>query len=204
MAGADEPAYRTLLTNIFEALKPTDSIEAFWARDIVDLTWEVGRLRQIEAGLLEAPDPAAERQADMSRRQAERTSALIEAMFAASGRDPNNPFPKSDAFTQAFTKDLLAGTGRQGSIPSADHGTSSVPASNNLVQAFLRYGHEFDRISRMITVAEGRRRAVLQELKRYRGARRTRVGSLDIGDTVVTAPHRSADRALARAREGFE
>jgi hypothetical protein len=35
-------------------LKPRDAIEEFLTRDVVDLTWEILRLRRLKAGLLRA------------------------------------------------------------------------------------------------------------------------------------------------------
>ena len=52
------------------------------------------------------------------------------------------------------------------SPPSRD-----IPADpRDLVQSFPRHSAELDRISRMIAVAEARRRLVLQELEQYREA----------------------------------
>src|SRR5215218_2190714 len=62
--GEDEHSYRQHLANMLATLQPKDSIEAFWAKDLVDLTLEIERLRQLEAGLLEAQARDAERNDD--------------------------------------------------------------------------------------------------------------------------------------------
>ena len=53
LAPEEEPgSYDTLRKAILSQLKPADLIEAIWARDIVDLTWEVWYLRQARAQIL--------------------------------------------------------------------------------------------------------------------------------------------------------
>lgn len=58
-------------------LQPKNSIEAFWAKDFVDLTLEIKCLRQIEAGLLEAQARDPNRSHDrIERDMAERWANL--------------------------------------------------------------------------------------------------------------------------------
>ena len=68
-AGDDEVSYRQRLASMLATLQPKNSIEAFWAKDIVDLALETERLRQVEAGLLEAQARDAERTHDAIQRQ---------------------------------------------------------------------------------------------------------------------------------------
>ena len=50
--------YDDLLARVTETLQPSDVLEHIWIRDIVDLAWEVFRLRRIKVEHLsaEAPD----------------------------------------------------------------------------------------------------------------------------------------------------
>jgi hypothetical protein len=50
--GESAASYDELLTRMTETLKPGDLIEEVWVRDIVDMTWEILRLRRLNAGML--------------------------------------------------------------------------------------------------------------------------------------------------------
>src|SRR5262245_29334768 len=50
--GESAASYDELLTRMTETLKPGDLIEEVWVRDIVDMTWDILRLRRLKAGLL--------------------------------------------------------------------------------------------------------------------------------------------------------
>ena len=52
--GEDTAAYDELLARISGAVKPADIFEEIWVRDIVDLVWEVLRLRWLKANLMTA------------------------------------------------------------------------------------------------------------------------------------------------------
>ena len=48
LEGEDSKAYDTLLARVSGAVKPKDIIEEIWVRDIVNLTWEILRLRRLK------------------------------------------------------------------------------------------------------------------------------------------------------------
>jgi hypothetical protein len=50
--GEDSNAYDELLARVSGAVKPSDIFEEIWVCDIVDLTWEVFRLRRLKASFL--------------------------------------------------------------------------------------------------------------------------------------------------------
>src|SRR5262249_9664763 len=50
--GEDPAAYDDLLARVSGAVKPSDILEEIWVRDIVDLSWEVSRLRRLKADLI--------------------------------------------------------------------------------------------------------------------------------------------------------
>ena len=54
LEGEDTAAYDELLARISGAVKPADIFEEIWVRDIVDLVWEVLRLRWLKANLMTA------------------------------------------------------------------------------------------------------------------------------------------------------
>jgi hypothetical protein len=50
--GEDGTAYNQLYRSMTVAVKPKDFLEEIWVRDIVDLSWDVLRLRRLKAQLL--------------------------------------------------------------------------------------------------------------------------------------------------------
>jgi hypothetical protein len=54
LPGEQEAEYATLIARIVAVAQPRDAIEDLLTRDVVDLTWEVFRLRRVKAGILKA------------------------------------------------------------------------------------------------------------------------------------------------------
>src|SRR5258708_18300784 len=52
IAGEDGAAYDLLHGSVTAAVKPNDFLEEMWVRDIVDLSWDVLRLRRLKPQLL--------------------------------------------------------------------------------------------------------------------------------------------------------
>jgi hypothetical protein len=54
LPGEKQADYADVAVRIVRAATPRDAIEEFLVRDVVDLTWEILRLRRVKAGLLRA------------------------------------------------------------------------------------------------------------------------------------------------------
>src|SRR5271165_2456559 len=52
LPGETEADYRDIAQRIVAAARPKDAIEEFLTRDVIDLTWDILRLRRLKAGLL--------------------------------------------------------------------------------------------------------------------------------------------------------
>src|SRR5262245_55599556 len=52
LQGEDGAAYEALLQRISGTLRPADIFEEIWTRDVVDLVWEVFRLRRLKSALI--------------------------------------------------------------------------------------------------------------------------------------------------------
>ncbi|MBJ6126306.1 hypothetical protein [Microvirga splendida] len=170
VAGDDEHSYRQRLADMLATLQPKNSIEAFWAKDIVDLTLEIERLRQVEAGLLEAQARDADRTNDTIQRQMAEGFAGIKLYSWARerGLDHRSNTPEIRAQFAKIVEEYLA-TDSQGPVSQAR------PAGpSDIAQSFIQHSSELDRIGRTIAILEARRRSVLQELEHYRAARRVR------------------------------
>src|SRR6266481_4939647 len=70
LEGETEKAYWEMLERVFCALKPADFIEELWARDIVDVSWNISRLRRILSAFLAA---------EVSDAADKRASSLVQA-----------------------------------------------------------------------------------------------------------------------------
>jgi hypothetical protein len=51
-AGEDAAAYDSLLRRVTDVVKPADVLEEIWLEDVVELSWEVARLRRMKAEFL--------------------------------------------------------------------------------------------------------------------------------------------------------
>jgi hypothetical protein len=142
IAGESAGGYEALLARVTNALNPADALEEVWIRDIVDLVWEVFRLRRLRAGLMAAAahEGLAELLGPLLRDC--NVKALADGWAARE--------PKAVAQVEA----ALAGAGF-----TLDH----VAARTFSLKLF-----DFERIDRMLTVAEQRRAAALRELDRHR------------------------------------
>jgi len=58
LPGEDAHAYEELATRVCRAVKPTSIIEEILIKDIIDLTWEILRLRKLKAEFLSAKVPS--------------------------------------------------------------------------------------------------------------------------------------------------
>ena len=52
--GEDARRYEELLARVSAALEPRDVVEEMWIRDVVDLAWDIFRLRRMKSNLLRA------------------------------------------------------------------------------------------------------------------------------------------------------
>src|SRR5262245_56144373 len=57
IAGEDPAGYDALHAGLSAAVKPKDWLEQMWTRDVVDLTWEILRMRRLKATLLDSLMP---------------------------------------------------------------------------------------------------------------------------------------------------
>ena len=144
IAGERAAGYDELLARVCETLQPSDVLEHIWVRDIVDLVWEVYRLRRLKADLMSAAahegmaqllkpllpsvEPVGLARAWAARR--ENVVSMVEATLAAAGL-------------------------------TMDHVAAATLA--------VRIG-DFERIERMTASAEGRRNSALHELDLHRAS----------------------------------
>ncbi len=131
-----------MLGRVIEALAPADMLEHILIRDVVDLSWEVLRLRRLEAGLMAAGRFDAMRQLYVSRWGHDYDRE------APPNRDRKDPLKRIDA----------------------ELAKANLTASHVAAYTLAGRIHEFERIERMTAAAETRRDAALCRLDRYRSS----------------------------------
>jgi hypothetical protein len=164
IAGERAAGYDELLARVCETLQPSDVLEHIWTRDIVDLAWEVFRLRRLKADL-------------MSAAAYEGMVRLLEPLvdlpaLAAKGwarREETNVRKVEAALANAgLTMDAVA------------------------ARTFSARIGDFERIDRMTMAAEARRNAALHELDRHRASfalrLRRSLQAAEDGEFEVIAP----------------
>jgi hypothetical protein len=144
LAGEHEADYANLTAQFIAAAKPRDFIEEILARDAIDLTWEILRLRRLKAGLLRIASGAGVR------------SVAKELGFKGSVYDFAAKWMSGDAKKLKQFDEIL----KMGSLGMED---VMAEALSSAIDAF-------ERIDRMLASAEARRNNALREIDRHREA----------------------------------
>lgn len=148
--GEDVAAYEQLLTLVFGELQPADILEAIWAREYVDLQWEIDRYRRVKANLING----AKQEALVN---------VLRPLFPASfsGESPVRPLAsrwiKRDENAVKEVEDILR---------SADLTHEAIVAEAASIKL-----NELERLDRMLVTMEARRDNILRELDRHRATR---------------------------------
>ena len=144
LPGEKEADYATIAARIVSASGPRDAIEEFLIRDVVDLTWEILRLRRAKVGILKSSMGDGVRKILLSVNHAFDVHTLSEGW--ATGDDRARI--KLDAIlTRAgLTIDEVTARTLESKLDS------------------------FERLDRMLASAEARRNNALREIDRHREA----------------------------------
>ena len=144
IAGEDAGAYDNLLARLTGTLKPSDALEEIWVRDVVDLVWEVFRLRRLKAHLIRA--------------------GAYEGM--AQVLKPLVKWETNEGLAQQWWG------GEAEAVSTVEGALASAGLTMDAVMAHTlaaRIG-DIERIDRMMMAAEVRRDNILRELERRRAA----------------------------------
>jgi len=133
----DSAAWHDLAERIVGAVKPADILEDIWVRDVVDLVWDVVRLRRLKAHLFAVG--ASDGMAHLLRGIGDMPTLKARGWAA---REPQ----------------AVATVNRMLSAAGLDMG--HVEAS-----AFVTQIEKFDRIERMLAAAEARRAAAIDRIE---------------------------------------
>lgn len=173
LAGEDAAGYEALRARIAATLAPADVLEEIWTRDVVDLVWEIFRLRRLKAALMQ--EAAYQGLADVLRPR----HALL-------------PQPECQATATQWA------CGDRAASAVVDKALAKSGLSMDAVRArtlALRID-DVERIDRMTMVAEGRRDTILRELERHRASTAQRLrralGAAEDAEFEVIAPDDAA------------
>jgi len=141
-AGEDAAAYDSLLNRISDLVKPADLLEEIWLQDVVELSWEVARLRRMKAEFLSSSAHRGLRKL-LDGLLGWKESQDLTAQWA--GKDPD---------AVRLVEHSLAAAGMSMSTVMAQTLAASI--------------NEVERIDRLTAAAELRRNAMLHEIADYR------------------------------------
>jgi hypothetical protein len=140
--GEDTKSYDELLTGISNAVKPADILEDVWVRDVVDLTFEVFRLRRLKVNLIMANE----------------YKGLSETLTPLVGRSQAETLGEGWAARKSDVVEEVNKT-----LASAGLSIDSI-----LAQTLSLKLDDVERIEHMTAIAEARRNAALREIDRHR------------------------------------
>jgi hypothetical protein len=143
LEGEDPAIYDELLARVSGAVKPADMLEEVWVRDVVDLTWEIFRLRRLKTNLLIA-----------------NAHTGLEDIL----KTFKTGFAEAEYFAQSWA------ARNQASIKEVNKILASAGLTMDAVmaQTLSLKINDVERIDRMTMGAEARRNAVLREIDRHR------------------------------------
>jgi hypothetical protein len=145
LMGEDEADYAEVAGRIVGATRPKDALEELLLRDVIDLTWEILRLRRVKTGMLRASMGAGV------------GSALSAIAY---------PYPHRETLSEDWAAGD-AGARKQVDAILAKAGLTIEEAAAKTLELKIDV---FERIDRMLASAEARRNNALREIDRHREA----------------------------------
>jgi hypothetical protein len=149
LPGEQEAEYATLAARIVAAAQPRDAIEDLLTRDVVDLSWEILRLRRLKAGLLRGAIgngiSVVMDGLGYDKRKGYGSASELAANWAAGRKTARKEVAALLQRAQLTMEDVMAGT-----------------LETNL--------DAFERFDRMLASSEARRNNALREIDRHRAA----------------------------------
>jgi hypothetical protein len=165
-------AFEELLDRARDILKSSDIIEEMWVRDVVDLEWDIIRLRRLKAHLL------------LASQYAQLESALSPITGMGAAEDLCARWAKRNRTALAQVDRLLTSAG--------------LSMDAVMAETFAKKIRELDCMERMVASAEARRADALRELARYRQASAARlkdvVKNVEDADYEDVDPHDAAPK----------
>ena len=148
LPGEKQADYAAIAARFVAASKPQDTIEEFLVRDVIDLTWEIFRLRRVKFGILKSS------MGDGLRTILNSLGHGAGPMWLDTGDPLSQKWAAGDRNAQKEVEQLLK---------TAGLGIEEVTAKT--LETKL---DAFERLDRMLASAEARRNNALREIDRHR------------------------------------
>jgi hypothetical protein len=171
LEGEDAALYDQLLSQISGAVKPSDIFEDIWVQGIVDLVWEMVRLRRLSASLM---TPTAHKA----------VQTILQPFIP--------DYLERDSLAKAW------GTRDKAAVKKVDNLLAAAGMSIDAVMAQTLSINldDIERIDRMIATAEARRNLTMREIERHR-ARDLRQAAQEAEDVEFEAIEDTAKTRVA-------
>jgi hypothetical protein len=147
LPGEKQADYAEIALRIVKGAQARDAVEEFLTRDVIDLTWDILRLRRMKAGLLRASAARGVRAI---------LSTIGYSDFSGQGRFAEE-WARGKASTRQEFSEILKKAG--------------LTMDDAMAEAFAKEIDSFERrFDRMLASAEARRNNALREIDRHRSA----------------------------------
>jgi hypothetical protein len=175
LPGEAEADYLRMAERFIAAAQPKDAIEEFLTRDVIDLSWEILRLRRLKTGLLRAS-----------------SSSGISNVMDNLGYDERRGYGAAStlgarrASGEKSARDEVAAALKKAQLSMEDVMAETLETNIDT----------FERIDRMLASAEARRNNALREIDRHRSSLGTAVRQAI--DEVQDVPFRDVETSEER------
>ncbi len=167
--------YEMRLASLLDDLAPADAIERMWVKDIVDLDWEVDRLKRAKAVAIAMAEEGALAKLFKSMAIADGSRATeLAGGDRAEAADYLAARARAQSGADELTQYALEYSGQRIRLALAKFGLSEAQIGD---AALLQILETVERLDRLIQIAGRRRDAVIRDLERRRGDRAVTVTS---------------------------
>ena len=149
LPGEKQADYADVAVRVVRAAKPRDAIEEFLIRDVIDLTWEILRLRRVKSGLLKAS-----------------MNAGVGEILKGLGHGPRSAL----FYAQNLGEKWAAGDKEARKEVEAALAKAGLTIDEVTAKTLEKKLDSFERLDRMLASAEARRNNALREIDRHRDA----------------------------------
>ena len=165
LEGEDAAAYDELAARLFSAVQPTDFIEEFWVRDLTDASWNILRLRRVQAAFLSAQ--VSDAASDAADTEATSLAKAEAELMKGSEKEEMERFLDDDSLSweKLVAQNPRANEKFQELWASA---ISNVDMDAIQAKIMLCQFDKIEQIENLIAIAERRFDAIIREMDRRR------------------------------------
>ena len=149
LTGEKQADYSDVAVRVVRAANPRDAIEEFLIRDVIDLTWEILRLRRVKSGILKAS-----------------MSAGVGEILKGLGHGPRSGL----FYARELGEKWAAGDKDARKEVEAALAKAGLTIDEVMAKTVENKLDSFERLDRMLASAEARRNNALREIDRHREA----------------------------------